>query len=57
MLKRFYLKITNTVDQWIDTIHALTQPAPVRVKIRSNENPEQLRLAYRQRSRHFKNRY
>lgn len=57
MLKRFYQIMTNTVEQWIETIHALTQPAPVRVKIRSNENPEQLRLANRQRSRHIKNRY
>ena len=49
--------MTNTVEQWIETIQTLTQPAPVRVKIRSNENPEQLRRESRQHIRNIKNRY
>ena len=57
MLKRFYQIMTNTVEQWIETIHALTQPAPVRIKIHSNENPEQLRRGNRQHIRNIKNRY
>jgi hypothetical protein len=49
--------MTNTIEQWIETIHALTQPAPVPVKIRSNENPEQLHRANRQRIRNIKKPY